>query len=229
MRKAFVIITLFLSMSIDAATKTQAPVGMVEASIDQQGRISVNGQPTGLNMDRMSARLQPREHHFTFSKMILPMMALSQPAAFLGTFSSANAQTALHNVWRNVGADLPLAARLPADGLTIHHQVVDGLTYIVITLPTPNTSNELFYTVIVADRHDPEKLRVFGLEKTQKNEFFTQGTVLVEWNTMGRYTYEAQIAPVEAQLRTAVADVLQQKIKTRTFTDMRPYGWFADD
>ena len=228
MRKTIFLGALLFSLSIEAATTTQAPDGMVEASVDQHGRISVSGQPTGLKMDQTAPKQQPRKHHFTFGKMILPMIALSQPADFLDTFTTAQAQTTLHHVWRNVGADLPPTERLPVDGLTVHHQVVGGLTYIVMTFPTPIASNELFYAVIVADRQHPETLRVFGLEKTQKNDFFTQGTVLVEWNKIGRTTYEAHIAPEEASCRTAVAQVLQHNIKTRTFTDMRPYGWFAD-
>ncbi|WP_041598759.1 hypothetical protein [Hahella chejuensis] len=230
MKKSFLVVFLFLSSPgiIHAEIEEKRKMGeMVEGSVDDSGNIFVEGNPSGLNINEAPPRKEPRTHHFKFGKLMLPLVALSQPEMFLRTFTDDRAEGALRNFWNNVGAELPKDEQMRPEGLSLSNKIIDGLDYIIISFPVPEAPNELFFTVIVGDKNNPDTLRVFGLENALKNEAYKYGTILVEWDKKGRYTYKAQLEVSEEQLIDTVGEVLKKKIEVRTFTDMRPYGWFS--
>jgi hypothetical protein len=56
---------------------------MVEAAIDETGRVFVEGEEKPqLQLDLSAPRAKPRDHHFKFAKLWLPKMALSDPPRF---------------------------------------------------------------------------------------------------------------------------------------------------
>jgi hypothetical protein len=140
---------------------------------------------------------------------------------FVKKYYCDDAEQKIKHIWNNIGANYPEEERIDDSELKINISERSNMICFAITLPIPISPNELHYSFIVADKNALESVRLFGLEKGRLP------TVLVEWNKIGRITYDINIDPVLNNLEDAVFNILENKVEIITFSDLRPLGWFS--
>ena len=191
----------------------------VEVSVDEAGQIYVDGERSKEMEDAMKMpRSKPRPHHFQFAKLWLPQLALSNPKEFVDIFGQPAGKEYLVNLWNGVAKELPRDEQIPSDGLSLE---------LSAQIAGPKTPNECYFVAAVFESDNPISLRLFGLEKADVSEAHPDGSALIEWDRKGRYSYRASPKPLQAPFVSRLGEIVSSSEDSLTFTDLRPFGWFA--
>jgi hypothetical protein len=149
---------------------------------------------------------QPRTHHYQFAHRILPTLMLRPTIDLVALAGAGRLDVALAGTWRDFGAGLPEADRLPPDGLSGRLARAGDTDVLLITLPPTLYITEAHF-VAVAPAAPASARRFLTLERS----WSLTGepvTVLGEWTDRAHVNHGSGPQPSAGAFLAAVERLL---------------------